>query len=99
MATTLVKKIRRLAAPSSWQVRTRRLFAVTFPLSIPLWLIAVLAGNVLLVVLDIWGPLVRFWSAPPKRISSYNYSDYRSPARPSDTVVELPRPKNKRDAA
>ena len=83
--------------PSTWKVGTRRLLPVAFPVSVPLWLLALLGTNLALGLVEAWGPVARFWNAPPKRMSAYTYGEYRSRPPRGAKVVELPLPE--KDAA
>jgi len=98
MAQDFGKAVRRLGSPTSWKVGTRRVFVMTAPVSVPLWLLMLLGANLALGARDAWTPIAAFWSAPPKRLTS-NYYDYHSRGRRSDKVIELPLPDGKRDAA
>ena len=97
METQLRRACRRLTTPNTWKVGTRRLLLVAFPVTLPLWLLTVLFANLALSLVEAWGPIARFWNAPPKRLSAYTYSEYRSRPRQSAKVVELPLPE--KDAA
>lgn len=78
----------RLLNPKSWRVSTRRLFAITFPLSVPLWIAAILVVSLVQVSKLIAKPLLSFWNDEPTRISG-GYYEY-APRRPkSGDVVRL----------
>lgn len=75
MASKHSRMIRRLIRPRSWSVTARRIVAVTFPVSIPLWILSVaMLGSVALAA-SVREPIVSFWNAPPKRRVGgyYNY--------------------------
>jgi hypothetical protein len=99
MARTLSRSVRRLSSPGSWAIRTRQLFLVTAPVSVPCWLVAALLANFALAVQQASLPLINFWNAPPKRVPSDSYTSYRSRTRNTGEVVELPLPGTARDAA
>lgn len=80
----------------SWRVRTRRIFALAFPLSVPLWLAAILFVSLAQMSKLIAAPFKSFWNDEPIRISS-TYYDYASRRSKSGEVIrlkgELPRRK------
>lgn len=78
----------RLLNPKSWRVRTRRLFALTFLVSVPLWLAAIVVLSLVQVFRLIAAPLLSFWNDEPTRISS-GYYDYTSRRSRSADVVRL----------
>ena len=88
-----------LLSPKSWRVGTRRMFVVTLPLSVPLWLGAILFVSVLRVSTLIAKPVLAFWNDEPTRISS-SYYEYSSRRSKSGDVVRLKdeRPPRKRAA-
>ena len=89
----------RLLAPKSWRVRNRRFFALTFPVSAPLWLAAILIVCLIQAAKLIAAPFVSFWNDEPTHISS-GYYDYSSRRSRSGDVVRLKseRPDHKRAA-
>lgn len=77
-----------LLSPRSWRVRTRRVFVIALPLSVPLWLSAILIISALRVSKLIAKPLLAFWNDEPTRISS-SYYEYSSRRSKSGDVVRL----------
>lgn len=77
-----------LLSPRSWRVRTRRVFVIALPLSVPLWLSAILLISALRVSKLIAAPLLAFWNDEPTRISS-SYYEYSSRRSKSGDVVRL----------
>lgn len=77
-----------LLSPRSWRVRTRRVFVIALPLSVPLWLSAILIISALRVSKLIAAPLLAFWNDEPTRISS-SYYEYSSRRSKSGDVVRL----------
>ena len=88
-----------LLSPRSWRVGTRRMFVITLPLSVPLWLSAILIVSLLRVSMLIAKPVLAFWNDEPTRISS-SYYEYSSRRSTSGDVVRLKddRPHRKRAA-
>ena len=78
----------RLLNPKSWRVNTRRVFALTFPVSVPLWITAIVAVSLVQVARLVGAPLLSFWNDEPTRISS-GYYDYASRRDKSGEVVRL----------
>lgn len=78
----------RLLNPKSWRVRTRRVFALTFPVSIPLWLVAICVVSLVQVSKLVAAPFVSFWNDEPARMSG-GYYDYPSRRTRSGDVVRL----------
>lgn len=70
----------------SWSVRTRRVFALTFPVSIPLWIVAILCVSLIQATRLVAAPLQSFWNDEPARLSNgyYDYSSRRS--KPGEVV-------------
>lgn len=97
MAWDIDRSARRLLAPSSWRVRTRRVFVLTFPLSVPLWLGAIVGVGVLRVARFAGGPVTAFWNDPPKRLSSGSYG--YSPRQESSAKVTKLDSRRRRKAA
>lgn len=65
---------RRVSRPMRWEVRTRRLFMITFFIAIPLWLLAVMLIGFLKGFTALVAPLRRFWAEPPRhRMGYYGY--------------------------
>lgn len=64
-----------LVSPLSWRTGVRRLFLLTLPISVPLWLGLMLFVGVLGLLHLIFRPIAIFWSAPP-RPSERNYYGY-----------------------
>lgn len=67
MKTRLGRLNDKLLSPLSWRTRTRRLFLLTFPISVPVWCalsILVLLGRGFHILVQ---PIVYFWTAPPKK--------------------------------
>ena len=88
-------ELSRLAAkaisPMSWRTRTRRLFALSLPFSLLLWL-ALLAILVMgLIVLDVGRPIANFLNSPPKRRRRRSYGGENMPA-PTAMIFRLPLP-------
>lgn len=77
-----------LLSPKSWRVRTRRVFVITVPLSVPLWLSAILIISIFRVSKLIAKPILAFWNDEPTRISS-GYYEYSSRRSKSGDVVRL----------
>ena len=77
-----------MLSPRSWRVGTRRMFVITLPLSVPLWLSAILIVSVLRVFKLIAKPVLAFWNDEPTRISS-SYYEYSSRRSKSGDVVRL----------
>lgn len=73
---TSARMARRLISPYSWKIRHRRLFLLTMPVSIPLWLGAFAALAIIVCAQKLAAPLGTFWSAPPKRIRSFETYGY-----------------------
>jgi len=74
----LDRSIARTFSPRSWRRRTRRLFLLTLPISVPLWFALVAALGIGICLRDLTGPLVKFWNAPPKRMGGDPYMFDRS---------------------
>jgi hypothetical protein len=77
MKTKLGRLRARLFSPLSWRTRTRRIFLMTFPLSLPAWV-----AFTCLVVVARWleilaQPIVYFWNAPPRRLHRGYYKYYK----------------------
>lgn len=70
-----------LCAPMSWRVRARRMFVLTAPLSIPAWLLCLMAVGVARLAHRSAIPILSFWSAPPRRGRSDGYGSYLSGRR------------------
>lgn len=98
MTTPLRRRARRLRSPSSWKVGTRRVFALTAPVSIPLWGVALLILGFAILFQEACEPLARFWSAPPMRLPHNGYDSYTSRSERSQ-VVKLESERERRDAA
>lgn len=88
MSSNIDRSAVRLLNPKSWRVRTRRIFALTFPLSVPLWLTAILLVSLAQMAKLIAKPFMSFWNDEPTRVSS-NYTDYASRRSKSSDVVRL----------
>lgn len=81
----------RARSPRSWRIRTRRLFLLMLPLSLPLWLTLLAALGVVFTMRAIITPIMVFWNAPPKRARYNYYGGYPSRGNASaDNVVPLP---------
>lgn len=89
----------RLLSPRSWRVGTRRVFAIAFPLSVPLWIAAIVVVSLAQVTKLVAKPLLSFWNDEPTRISG-GYYEYSSRRSKSGDVVRLKdeRPDRKRAA-
>ncbi len=97
---------RRVIAPATWKVRTRRALLLTAPISVPVWLLAVCGFTLVMGMRLLWTlltvPIRELWNAPPRRIRSGNSYGYgygygaRSARR---QVVDLEAHRHKRDAA
>src|SRR5262245_49387055 len=66
-----------VSQPYHWPRTVRRLVVVTFPISVPLWGIALLVAALLKTLATLMTPIRNFWNAPQQR--PCNYSDYGSP--------------------
>ena len=88
-----------MLSPRSWRVGTRRMFVITLPLSVPLWLSAILVVSIFRLSKLIAKPIWAFWNDEPTRISS-SYYEYSSRRSKSGDVVRLKdeRPHRKRAA-
>lgn len=70
------------------------MFLLTFPISVPLWLLLIVVMAMGIAVAKGVEPLMTFWSAPPQRRRRDSYYGYgRSRHRP--TMIHL----TERDAA
>ena len=91
MTKRLDRVAARLRSPRAWRVRTRRLFLLTLPLSLPLWLLALVALGAVFAARAVFRPVVTFWNAPPKRGRYNYYGGYGDSGRARrDNVVPLP---------
>ena len=64
----------RLLSPLSWPIAIRRLFLLTLPISVPLYVAAVVVLFVVMLALATAEPIIQFWSAPQQRLGSgYGY--------------------------
>lgn len=88
MSWNVDRSATRLLNPKSWRVRNRRLFALTFPVSVPLWIAAIVIVSLVQVSKLVAAPLVSFWNDEPTRVSS-GYYDYASRRGRSGEVVRL----------
>jgi hypothetical protein len=61
----------KLRSPRSWRIRTRRIFLVLLPVSLPVWLLALLSFGIINGLRAGFRPIATFWTAPPKRPHSY----------------------------
>lgn len=68
---SIVRTLRRLPLPKSWEMRTRRIFLATLPIALPLWIAALIAMGVLVSFRKLAEPLVKFWNDPPQRRYRY----------------------------
>ena len=88
-----------LRAPTSWTIKVRRVFVLTFPVAAPLWILMLAASHLWLLSSEVFAPIGRFWNAPPKRLDMQGYYNYPSRSRRSKKVVELDDVRKQRDAA
>ena len=83
-----------LLSPLSWTIGMRRLFLLTLPLSVPLYIAALLIMFVVMVAVAISVPIIAFWNAPQERLrsSGYNYGTEkkRRSRRKNDDQDDLP---------
>jgi hypothetical protein len=61
----------RLGVPRSWRRSTRQAFVLLLPITLPLWLAALLLRSVLILLGVAVLFVHRFWTAPSKRRVSY----------------------------
>jgi hypothetical protein len=59
--------LRNIRRPSYWAVSTRRVFLLALPVALPIWISLVAASLLVLLFQELMIPVLRFWSAPPKR--------------------------------
>jgi hypothetical protein len=64
--------LRRVFRPMAWRIGTRRLFLLTLPISLPVWIILVGIGFVSLCFIQWSKPLRAFWTKAPER-NDYGY--------------------------
>jgi len=81
--------VRRLTSPSSWEIKSRRLFLLTLPVSLPLWLSALVAVGMLACLRKLVKPVVNFWNEPPKHRAGYYGYGYSDSARTTYNIVRL----------
>jgi hypothetical protein len=77
--------------PRCWPRWVRRLFVLTLPIALPLWMVAALLLAVLSCLGEIAQPLHRFWSAPQRYRYSYSYYSYHPDLKPNPAEIrEVP---------
>jgi len=72
----------RLGSPRAWRRSTRQIFLLSLPVSLPLWLAAIIIRSVLILLGVAVLSLREFWSAPPKRRVSYYARDEHDSSAP-----------------
>ena len=80
---------RRVRRPRSWRIGARRLFLVTLPLSVPLWVMTVLLLEIAKALESLIGWLLPLWNDPARPDGSYrNYGNgHGEPSRTIDLAV------------
>jgi hypothetical protein len=89
MKRQLRRTLRRLTSPRTWQVSVRRIFLIGLPVTVPLWLAALLGVLIASAIHDFMRPVREFWTAPPRQLtyrsSLYDYN----PPRNNVTLLEV----------
>ena len=98
MAKRFERYVLKLAQPRTWSVAKRRAFAVTLPISGPIWLLALGLGTFSLFLKRKWTPVSAFWNDPPARVRNRSFG-YTYKAVRSAPVATLKEPDDNRDAA
>ena len=91
--------VQKLSKPKTWSIGARRTFALTFPLSVPLWGLANVAVRAASITAKALSPLVSFWSDPPEKPRSSGYEGYSSHRSRSDKVIPIEEVRGRREAA
>ena len=64
----------RLLSPLSWPIAIRRVILITLPISVLLYVAAVIIMFVVMLAVAIAVPIIAFWSAPQQRLrAGYAY--------------------------
>jgi hypothetical protein len=89
MKTKLSRLRARLFSPLSWRTRTRRIFLMTFPLSLVAWV-----AFTFLVVIARWAemlahPIVYFWNAPPRSLHRGYYKVRHKQPEKTARIIRL----------
>ncbi len=90
---------RRLFAPSSWRIGVRRVFVLTLPVAVAVWVLLVLGVALVLMARGLWEPISAFWNDPPQRLNASNYNKYGARPAPMRNLIELDEARKQRDAA
>ena len=86
---------KRLLRPKTWSVKARRAFVLTLPISVPVWLLAMVGIGIGKATQELFTPLANFWSAPPEKLRNYGNYSYSRPR--SNKVVPLDEARERRD--
>lgn len=68
----------KLRDPRTWRLATRRIFLLLAPISVPVWLLLVLASGFFSMLSWALEPIGSLWNDPPKRMRSYYKYGYTS---------------------
>lgn len=67
---------RSLGRPMTWSTNERRVFILTLPVSVPLWILVLFGAEIRRGLKQACRPLVSFWSGPPQRPRRSSYWSY-----------------------
>ena len=98
MAWNFYRAGRRLRKPITWPIALRRVFLVSLPIALPVWLISLLIMVAMGALKRIIAPFATFWNAPPKRLRNERY-EYTPHSSRTGEVVRLKDARRDRDAA
>jgi hypothetical protein len=80
----------RLGSPRSWRRSTRRLFLLLSPVTLPLWVVALIVRSVLDMIRDGLFVIAKFWNDPPRQRVRYHIVDHPDePGAEAENLVRL----------
>ena len=82
---------KRLSRPKTWSTKARRVFTLTLPVSLPLWLLALIGFGAAKLIREAFQPLVSFWNDPPQKLRRSKYDYYQQSRSEKVTHIEAAR--------